>query len=522
MHPRLEHLHDPSLLHGLDESVQRLLKARDVGEKVAVIGDYDVDGVSGTAVLSAVLKACGIGVETILPHRLRDGYGFQPVHVDLAEEKGCKVLVTVDCGITSGSAVGLALERGLDVVVTDHHLPGSALPDGALVVNPRQPDCEYPFDGLSGAGLAFKLATAVADACGRDIDPRILLRIACLGTIADLVPLRDENRVIAAVGLEELSRTKSVGLQALFQVARLKPPFTTEDVGFRIGPRLNAPGRLDSADTALELLLLRDPVRAEKLAHDLDAWNKERQSWERKVADEARAVFEAWDPLPSILVAWSPEWHRGVVGIAAGRLARDFNRPVILLAEEEADGARVATGSGRSIKGLHLFDFLSRWREELVRFGGHSQAIGLTATVDTLEDLRRRWQDAAELEWKERVSTRYHEYEMEMEASLLGPEVLSALQSLEPFGQDNPRPLLRIPGPLRMVRPPRRFGRGHLEAEFAGSDRGRIRIVGWGWEDRAADLEGEVELLGYLEFDRYRRQMVLRLQDARPARPPEP
>ena len=350
------------------------------------------------------------------------------------------------------------------------------------------------------------------------------MRIACLGTIADLVPLRDENRVIAALGLEELSRTRSVGLQALFRIARLRPPFTTEDVGFRIGPRLNAPGRLGSADKALELLLLRDPQRAEVLARDLDAWNKERQAWERKVADQAREVFAAWDPLPSILVAWSPEWHRGVVGIAAGRLARELNRPVILMAQEEVDGKLRATGSGRSIKGLHLFDFLSRWRDELARFGGHSQAIGLTADVEVLEDLRRRWQDAADEEWQEAVSVRSYEYEMEMEAALLGPEVLSAMQQLEPFGQANPRPLLRIPGPLRLVRPPRRFGRDHIEAELAGPDRGRIRIVGWGWQQRAHELEGNVELLGFLEFDRYRRQMVLRLQDARPARrsPAEP
>ena len=521
LHPGLDQLHDPELLHGLTPSVECLLKARRDRRKVAIIGDYDVDGVSGTAVLSAVLRACGVEVETILPHRLRDGYGFQPSHVDQAEAAGCGVLVTVDCGITSGKAIELALERGLEVVVTDHHLPGSGLPTGALIINPKQQGCQYPFDELSGAGLAFKLALAFAAACDRPVEPRLLLRVTCLGTIADMVPLLDENRVIAALGLQELARSRSVGLRALFQVARLKPPFTTEDVGFRIGPRLNAPGRLGSADKALELLLVRDAQRAEKLAADLDAWNRERQSWERQVADEAREIFAALDPLPPILVAWRESWHRGVVGIAAGRLARELNRPVILLAQESEDeheGRKAqATGSGRSIKGIHLFDFLEPWRGDLVRFGGHSQAIGLTAEAEQLEDLRGRWEEAAAEVWSERIATRFYDYELEMEASDLGPEVLAGLQQLEPFGQGNSRPLMRVKGPLRLARPPRLFGRDHIEAELVGSDRGRISVVGWGWQNRARQLEGEVEVLGHLELDRYRGRMILRLLDCRPA-----
>ena len=520
LNPDLDQLHDAELLHGLKPSIACLLEARENGQKVAIIGDYDVDGVSGTAVLSAVLRACGIGVETILPHRLKDGYGFQPSHVDQAETAGCGVLVTVDCGITSGKAIDLALERGLRVVVTDHHLPGGELPRGALIINPKQADCEYPFDELSGAGLAFKLALAFAGACDRPIDPRLLLRVACLGTIADMVPLLGENRVIAALGLRELARSKSVGLRALFEVARLKPPFTTEDVGFRIGPRLNAPGRLGSADKALELLLVRDADRAQKLASDLDAWNRERQSWERQVADEAREIFAALDPLPPILVAWRESWHRGVVGIAAGRLARELHRPVILLAQEkegEHPGrAAHATGSGRSIKGIHLFDFLEPWREDLERFGGHSQAIGLTADVSRLEGLQKEWEEAAAKAWSEQIATRFYDYELEMEASYLGPEVLNGLHRLEPFGQANSRPLMRILGPLRLARPPRRFGRDHIEAELVGSDRGRITIVGWGWQSRARQLEGEIEVLGHLELDRYRGKMILRLLDCRP------
>lgn len=511
--PDLDQLHDPLLLADLGAAADRLRHARDAGEKVAIVGDYDVDGVSGTALLTAVLRACGLDVLPILPHRMRDGYGFQVVHAERARDAGCAVVVTVDCGTRSLDAVAAARAAGLDVIVTDHHLPGDDRPEGALLVNPRRDDCAYPFDELAGAGLALKLALAAAEACGREIDPRLLLRVACLGTIADLVPLVGENRVIAAIGLQELARTRSVGLKALIEVARLRPPFTTDDVGFRIGPRLNAPGRLDSAEAALELLLTTDAGRAARLARDLDAQNRERQAVERRVAQAARERFLALgENLPAFLVAWDPEWHRGVVGIAAGRLAKELNRPVVLLAVE---GDR-ATGSGRSAVGLHLHDFLARWRDDLERFGGHAQAIGLTVALDRLEDLRRDWEGVANDEWGERVAVRRHEYEIDLDVRDLGPEVFAALRRLEPFGQANRRPLVRVRGPLRLARPPRHFGQGHLDAELVGPGRARIEILGWGWAPKAERLLGDVELLGRLEHDRYRDRAVLRLVDVRP------
>ncbi len=487
----------------------RLLAARKAGERVALVGDYDADGVSGLALLVAGFQACGLEVEPIVPHRMREGYGFLPVHVEQAQSLGAGLVVTVDCGTTSHEAIAAALDRGIDVVVTDHHLPAEPLPTGAVQINPRQPACTYPFKDLSGAGLALKLVLALATACDRRIDPRILLRVACLGTIADLVPLRGENRVIAAIGLEELGRTRSAGLRALIEVGRVEPPFSATDVGFRLGPRLNAPGRLDSAAKALELLLCRDPERARELAAELDRWNRERQERERRVVREAREMFAERQPLPPILVGWSESWHRGVVGVAAGRLARELNRPTILLAAEP----QTATGSGRSIEGIHLFDFLNDWRDELSRFGGHAQAIGMTAETHRLEQLRRSWEQAA-ADWTDRVNLRRFEYELELEPGDLSRERLAELKRFEPHGQGNPRPLIRFRGPLRLPWKPRFFGRGHLSAEATGPDGVRIRLLGWGWQERSESLEGEFEVLGYLERDRYR-GTVLRLVDSR-------
>ncbi len=512
LQPSLDQLHDPRELASLPEAVTRLVAARDAGERVALVGDYDVDGVSGTALLTAVLGACGIDVHPIIPHRMRDGYGFQPVHVQEAQDHKCRLIVTVDCGTTSIAAAEAARAADLDVIITDHHLPGESLPDGVLLINPQRPDCSYPFTELSGAGLALKLATAVADACGKSIPLRQLLRIACLGTIADLVPLRDENRVIAAIGLEELEQTRSPGLRALFQTAGLRRPYTTQDVGFRIGPRLNAPGRLDSANKALELLLSRDPKRAKVLAEELDGWNRERQGRERQVVEQARGLFADRDPLPWILVGWHEDWHRGVVGIAAGKLAREFHRPTILLAVED----NTATGSGRSVPGIHLHEFLDQWHEQLPRFGGHAQAIGLTVECEQLEHLCAEWEQQASEMWHELLAEKRLEYELSFDAGEVTPALLAELDRLEPHGMSNRQPLMRVRGPLELTTRPRVFGNGHLSGHCRGPDGGMLRLLGWSWAERSEVFERPFEVLGRLEADHYRGGVVLRLVDVRP------
>lgn len=509
LNPSLEHLHDPFLLAGMEEAVERLLRARADHEKVAIVGDYDVDGVTSTALLLAVLGACGIEAVPILPHRLREGYGFQAVHVERARELGCRLIVTADCGSSSLAATEAAFAAGIGVLITDHHLPGCELPPGTLHINPHQERCTYPFQDLAAVGLALKLCLALAGRCGRPVEPARLLRIACLGTIADLVPLHGENRVIAALGLRALAESKSVGLKALIRQSGVKPPFTAADVGFRLGPRLNAAGRLDNAEKSLELLLSRDPRRAAELAAELDAWNRERQMEEAKAVEQARVRFDAGS-LPPILVAWSPEWHKGVVGVAAGRIAKEFNRPTLLLAVEGDH----ATGSGRSIPGLALHEFLSRWKEGMERFGGHAQAVGLTVRMDRIEDLKREWEDAGRV-WSEELLAGRHEYQLHLEPRQISLRLLNDLAKLEPYGQGNPRPLVRT-GPLKLEGPTRAFGTGHLSARAKGGDGAALDLVGWGWQAKARMLEGSFEALGYVELDSWRGCAVLRLVDARP------
>ncbi len=498
----------------MTEAVDRLVAAREAKQKIAIVGDYDVDGVTATAQLLAVFSACGIEAQAILPHRMRDGYGFQPVHVLRAREAGCGLIVTADCGSSSIPAIEAAGEAGLDVVVTDHHLPGGPLPGGTIQINPRQTGCDYPFPDLAAAGIALKLSLALGERLGRTLPTDALLRIACLGTIADLVPLRGENRVIAALGLKALETSRSVGLKALIRQAGMKPPYSASDIGFRIGPRLNAAGRLAEADPALEILMSRDEKRAIELAGQLDVWNRERQTEEARVVEQAQAqAQERVDQLgrpPAMFTLWNPEWHRGVVGIAAGRIARIWNRPTLLLAVE----GETATGSGRSVPGIALHGFLAPWKERLIRFGGHAQALGLSADLGCLPALREEWEEAAAGAFAPDLLLRSYSYELEAAPQEIDLAYLKAHERLAPFGQGNPQPVVRV-GPLQLAGPPRFFGTEHLSARARGIDGGSINLVGWGWQPRADDLLGRFEVLGTLDLDRFLGEPVMRLIDAR-------
>ncbi len=516
LEPRLEALAAPTALRQLGAAVERLAEARSRGERVAVVADYDVDGVTAAAQLVAVLRACGVAVESILPERLHEGYGFQPEHALRAAELGCGLVITADCGSGAHAATAAARERGLDVIVMDHHLGSGDPQPGTLEINPRRHGSTDASAELCGSGLAFKLVSAFAERCGKAVPPESLLRLACLGTIADLVPLTGENRVIAALGLRALPATRSVGLQALLRQAGATPPLTSEDVAFRIAPRLNAAGRMASADRALELLLTRDALAAAQLAASLEEHNRDRRSAQDTVVEQATARFAALERLPPILVDWSADWHRGVVGIAAGRLAREFHRPTLLFAV----GDELAVGSGRSVPNLHLFEFLARWGEGLVRFGGHAQAIGLSVATERLLALRAEWEDAA-ASWPAELLTRVLEYEAELPPEALDEELLADLARLEPFGVGNPEPLLRV-GPLRLLGGPRRFGRGHLSAAALTPGGRPLSLVGWGWAERAEALAGDFEALGTLRLDRYRECPVFQLEAARPWPRPAP
>jgi single-stranded-DNA-specific exonuclease len=512
LEPGLDHLHRPERLAGLAAAVARLAAASRAGETVAVLGDYDVDGISATAILVAVLRVAGAHPEPLVAHRHTEGYGFQAAHARRAAERGATLLVTVDCGTNSRAAAAAARELGLELIVVDHHLPDDGPLLEAILVNPRRPDCGYPYDELTGAGLALKLAAALLEALDRQVPWESLLRVACLGTIADVAPLTGENRVIAALGLEALGSSRSPGLRALIAAAGLRPPLRATDVGFRLAPRLNAAGRLGPAEPALDLLLERDPVRARALAQQLEALNRERQRIESTILSEARSAIEGRSAT-GLVVAWSEEWNRGVVGIAAARLVRELGRPVILLAVE----GETATGSGRSVPGIHLHGFLGAWGERMERFGGHAQAIGLTVRRDRLEELRRDW-EAASRDWPAHDPEAERRYDLDLGPAELGPSLLEEIERLEPFGPGNEAPIFRV-GPLRRRGAARRFGRGHgaLLLELPGGD--EIEAVGWGWGERLGSAPEWLEVLAGLERDRWRGGVRLRLEALRPAAP---
>lgn len=518
--PDVESLHDPLLLKGMPEALDLLVGAHGRGEPVAVIGDYDVDGLTATALLLGVFQAVGIAAHGILPNRHAGGYGPQPQHMQQAEELGCRLVVTADCGIRAYEALAEARRRGLRVIVTDHHLPGEERVEAAAVINPHQAGCTYPFRDLAGVGLALKLGAALLQRFGREVPWTALCRISCLGTIADAAPLVGENRVLASRGLASLAATPSVGLRALLAEAEVGTPVSAHDVGFRIGPRLNAAGRLGPADPALELLLTRDPARARELAAELGHANNLRRALEKQVVEDCATRYEGRD-LPAILVGWSAAWHRGVVGIAAGRLARQFHRPAVLFAI--ADG--VAVGSGRSVPGIDLHDFLRSWESRLERFGGHAQAIGLTATMALLPELAPEW-EAAAAAWPPESFAPALDFDQRLTVAEVTLDLLARLARLEPFGVGNPEPVFRF-GPCRRIGAGRTFGGGHLSlvARESGPQSAAetgVEVVAWQWAERAAHsgvFDGEFEMLAAIEHDRYRNRPRLRLVDCRPAQP---
>ncbi len=481
--------HAPERMLGVEAAADLLVSTARRGKRVVVFGDYDVDGVTAVAQLRAALGRAGAESAAFIPHRLRDGYGLKPETVRrVLAELSPAAIVTVDCGITAVEGVDCARRAGVEVVVTDHHLVPDQLPRGAIVVNPRQPGCGYPEKELAATGIAWKIAQAIARRADVRLSPESLLRAACLGTIADLVPLTGENRSIAAAGLAALATARAPGLRALLAEAGLAPGEapSSEDVAFRLGPRLNAAGRIDTAHAALALFEERDAGRAATLARELSLANTERQGLERHVVGEARARIEA-DPgsrEAAVLIEGQAGWHRGVLGIAASKLAREYHRPVLLFGLEEGR----ASGSGRSIPGVSLHGVLSEMTHFFAEFGGHEQAVGGSLPAARFEEFRR---DAREL-FARRVSPetllRIEHADGELPLEAIDEALVDELSRLEPHGASNPVPVflargVRAAGPLTAV------GASGLRGRLSSGSGGRsIGCIAWGTQARGESL----------------------------------
>jgi len=479
LRPGPEAFHDPRLMKDMDLATDVIAREIDEGGRIAVYGDYDVDGVCGTAILLRGLSALGAEAPRgFIPHRVADGYGLRADALRRLRLEGCALVVTVDNGTTRAAEIAEAEAEGLKVVVTDHHEATGDLPRCPLL-NPKRPDGAYPFKGLAGCGVALKLVLALAERMGRLPQESFkailpdLLALAAIGTVADVVPLRDENRALVATGLRALASTKHAGMKALLEVARCAGrPVKARDVGFRIGPRINAAGRIGSAEAPLELFLCDDPARAKEIAEALEAGNRERQRIERDHTEEALALAEreiAADP-PAFVLA-REGWHPGVIGIVAARIAETYDRPAALVAIEAGQGR----GSARSFGAVRLHEALERCDAHLLSHGGHAKAAGFTLRAEEFGAFREAFLGAITAQGGAASGPKPVDAELPLDA-LSGP-LAAELEMLEPFGSGNEDPLF-CAFDVRAAGEPRRTGPGERQITFyAATDRNSVKAT---------------------------------------------
>jgi single-stranded-DNA-specific exonuclease len=489
--PSLDQLHDPWLLAGMPEAVARLSRACAAREKILLYGDYDVDGTLSVVLLEKAISLAGGAAQFHVPHRIKEGYGMLPEVVEAAAARGVSLIVSVDTGIRAGEVVRGARERGVDVIITDHHLPEAALPPAVAVLNPNRLDCPYPNKHLCGAGVAFKLAQALL--AGLNWEPERLRRItaslmklAAIATVADVAPLTGENRAIVKHGLAGLRSVANPGLKALLAVAGFagRVPSAT-DVAFRIAPRINAAGRMAGAAAVIDLFQTPDESNARRIAESLDALNAERQQAEVRILAE---ILERCESRPigdedAALVFSASNWHRGVLGIVASRLLERFQRPVFVLSEEEAG---MAYGSGRGVPGFHLLEALESMPELFEKFGGHKQAAGLTIPSAQVAEFRRRLNAfaAERLTPADRVARLAVDAVIELDD--IHDRSVAGVLALAPFGYGNPAPCFAVLN-VTVARAPTVMKEKHLRIPFLHGGR-PLWVKAWNFAERAAEL----------------------------------
>lgn len=481
LRPRLEHLHDPSQLADGPRAAERIVTGIRRGETILVHGDYDVDGICATALYTRWLRSLGARVVPFVPHRLRDGYDFTDAGLEAASAAGARLIVTADCGAVAHEAIARARSLGIDVVVSDHHTVAASLPDACAVVNPQRIDCAYPDKGLCGAGLAYKVCQLVAEAAGAPLDDLpAYLDLVALATVADLVPLTGENRVLVAYGIRRFASTRVEGLRALLQVAGIAAgEVNAGNLGFVLAPRINAAGRIGESADALALLLTDDADEARRLASRLDTTNGERQAEDARTLEEAVELLEReFRPAEDFGVVLAADgWHPGVIGIVASRVVELVHRPVVMIALDGAGGR----GSARSIPGFHLYEALSACGSHLRRFGGHRQAAGLDIDREALPAFREAFNAAARerLQGTDLRPTLRPDVELDLRCADL--QLAHWLSYLGPHGIGNPGPLFLARG-VSLERA-RVVGQNHLKATLR-LDGSSLEAIGFGLAER--------------------------------------
>jgi single-stranded-DNA-specific exonuclease len=518
LNPSLDDLHDPFALAGMATAVDRVLGAIARKERIAIHGDYDVDGVTSTVILRRALELLGADVTHFLPERLRDGYGLQPASLDRLHADGVKLVISVDCGIRGVEAALHARALGLDLIITDHHEPDTELPQALAVINPKRHDCTYPDKNLAGVGVALKLVQALCARSGRSGWLPAFVKVAAIGTLADVVPLIGENRVIAKLGLAMLSKgPHKVGLRSLLDVCGLTgKEIDSYHIGFVLAPRVNAAGRMSTPDIAARLLLASDEAlapEARELAEQLNTENVRRQQEEAEIVTQARKAVETDLEIGSrtVLVVAGEGWHRGVIGIVASKLVDAFHRPAIVLS---IDGD-VAHGSCRSIPSFNMLAALESCPEVMMKFGGHKQAAGLTMEAARIRELRARVNEFAD----QRLEPDDLRPRLWIDGALafgaINEQITSELARLAPFGAGNPRPIFRT-GRVEIVDGPRRIKERHLKMAFKQDGR-VMRGIAWRAserEDFVTEHRAAIDLAFSLEEDTWNGERYLQLNIA--------
>lgn len=458
--PSLEHLHDPFLMKDMDKAVRRLKRALDNEEKILIYGDYDVDGTTAVSLVYRYLRKFYPDCEVYIPDRYAEGYGVSRAGVEYASTHGFSLIIALDCGIKSSDLVQLADERGIDFIICDHHLPGDAIPDAVAVLDPKRSDCQYPCGDLSGCGLGFKLVQAFARLYRNEEEVFEYLDLVAVSIASDIVPIVDENRVLAYYGLKKLNEDPMPGLKALKESAGIRNELDITGVVFTLGPRINAAGRVSHARAAVDLLIARTEQEAAALAEKLNLKNELRKEYDSSITEEALAMIERNDrikPLKST-VLFKSSWHKGVIGIVAARCIEKFYRPTVILTESN----NKITGSARSVNGFDLYQAILRCSDLLEKFGGHKYAAGLTLDASNLEAFQRRFEEVVSSSLTPDMMTPMIEIDCSVPFDALSAKFVSVLKQMGPFGPENPRPVFEA-GNLYVVNSLSSFKDRHIK-----------------------------------------------------------
>lgn len=503
--PSMEHLHDPFELRDMHKAVDRVLQALGTEERILVYGDYDVDGTSSVALMDSYLRKHTEKTCIYVPDRYREGYGLSRLGVDYASDNEVGLIIALDCGTRDLESIAYAREKGIDVIVCDHHRPGPELPEAFAVLNPKRPDCPYPFKELCGCGVGFKLVSALARKLGQTFEEiRPLLDLVALAIAADIVPIEGENRTLAFLGLQQLNRQPRPGLARILPEAFVGN-WTAEHLVFSAAPRINAAGRMDHATRAIYLLQSESPAEAEEISGRIEGLNDERKEVQEQIFQEALSqIRERGDECLSTTVVYAPHWHKGVIGIVASKLIERFHRPTVVFCGEGQE----IVGSARSVPGFDLYEALEGCSHLLTRFGGHTHAAGMSLLREDLEDFRNGFEARVRASLGEEPSPPEIEYDVELGLPEITARLHRIIKQFEPFGPANPRPLFRIRN-LRDTGQSRRVGddQSHLKVQLVDAMGHRIGGIAFGLGDKLDELqEGPVDVLAGIEVNHWKGQ----------------